>query len=61
MLFRSLSSKGVAFTDVNVMEDQAAREELVRRTGLMAVPVILVDEEVVVGFDRARLEHLLRI
>ncbi len=43
------------------MEDQEAREELVRRTGLMAVPVILVDEEVVVGFDRARLEHLLGI
>ena len=43
------------------MEDPEAREELVRRTGQMAVPVILVDDEVVVGFDRARLEHLLGI
>lgn len=39
--------------------DQEAREELVRRTGQMAVPVILVGEEVVVGFDRARLTALL--
>lgn len=43
------------------MEDQEAREELVRRTGQMAVPVILVDDEVVVGFDRGRLERLLGI
>jgi len=46
---------------MNVMEDQEAREELVRRTGQMAVPVILVDDEVVMGFDRARLEYLLGI
>ena len=39
--------------------DQEAREDLVRRTGQMAVPVILVGEEVVVGFDRARLTALL--
>lgn len=43
------------------MEDREAQEELVRRTGQMAVPVILVDDEVIVGFDRARLEHLLGI
>ena len=43
------------------MDDREAREELVRRTGQMAVPVILVDDEVIVGFDRARLEHLLGI
>ncbi len=56
-----LSSKGIAFRDVNVLEDQEMREKLVRRTGQMAVPVILVDEEVVVGFDRGRLERLLGI
>jgi glutaredoxin 3 len=49
----------VAFTDVNVLEDPEGREDLVRRTGQMAVPVILVDDEVVVGFDRGRLERLL--
>ena len=46
---------------MNVTEDREAREELVRRTGQMAVPVILVDDEVIVGFDRARLERLLGI
>ena len=38
-----------------------AREELIARTGRMAVPVITVDDEVVVGFDRGRLQRLLDI
>ena len=43
------------------MDDEDARDELLRRTGQLAVPVILVDDDVVVGFDRARLERLLGI
>lgn len=42
-----------------MLEDLEAREELVRRTGQMSVPVILVDDEAVVGFDRDRLGRLL--
>ena len=33
--------------------------ELVRLTGRMAVPVIVVDDQVVVGFDRPKLQALL--
>jgi glutaredoxin 3 len=43
------------------MEDIEGREELVRRTGQMTVPVIMVGDEVVLGFDRARLSALLGI
>ena len=43
------------------MDDEDARDELLRRAGQLAVPVILVDDDVVVGFDRARLERLLGI
>jgi glutaredoxin 3 len=42
-----------------VAEDPAAREELVAKTGRMAVPVITVDDQVIVGFDRGRLQRLL--
>jgi glutaredoxin 3 len=45
----------------NVADDRAAREELIARTGRMAVPVITIDDEVVVGFDRGRLQRLLGI
>lgn len=42
-------------------EDVAARDELLARTGRLAVPVITVGDEVVVGFDRGRLKRLLGI
>jgi hypothetical protein len=42
-----------------VLADEGAREELIRRTGQMAVPVIVVDDEIVVGFDRPKLLALL--
>ena len=45
----------------NVAEDPAARDELVARTGRLAVPVITVGDQVVVGFDRGRLKRLLGI
>jgi len=56
---RFLSQRGVNFTERDVSVDRAAAEEIVRLTGQMGVPVIVVDGEVVIGFDRARLEQLL--
>lgn len=51
----------MAFEDINVMADAQAREDLVRLTGQMAVPVILVDDQIVRGFDKPALKSLLRI
>ena len=53
-----LSEKGVNYTEKNVQTDPTARKELMQK-GHMAVPVIIVDDEEMVGFDRARLEELL--
>jgi len=54
-----LSQKGIPFDAKNIAEDEAARAELVARTGRMAVPVIVVGDEVVIGFDRGKLQRLL--
>jgi len=51
----------VPFSAKNVAEDAAARNELLARTGRVAVPVITIDGDVVVGFDRGRLKRLLGI
>lgn len=56
---RFLSERGVPFTEVDVSLDRAAAQEVVRLTGQMGVPVIVIDGQVVVGFDRPRLEQLL--
>jgi glutaredoxin len=49
----------VSYREVNVAEDQEGREELLRRTGQLAVPVTVIGDEAVLGFDRPRLTHLL--
>ncbi len=51
----------VAYTDYNVAEDAEKRDEMVQKTGQMGVPVIVVGDEIVVGFDEARLKELLGI
>lgn len=39
--------------------DTKARDEMLAKSGKMAVPTIVIGNQVVVGFDRARLEQLL--
>jgi hypothetical protein len=51
----------VAFAAKNVAEDEGARTELIARTGRLAVPVVVVGDAVVVGFDRGKLTRLLGI
>jgi len=54
-----LKEKGVEFTDYNVATDIDARNSMVQKSGQLGVPVIVVEGDVVVGFNRGRLEELL--
>lgn len=40
-------------------EDTRARNDMVKKTGRMAVPTITAGDQVVVGFNRSELEKLL--
>ena len=53
-----LSQRGVAFQTRDVLNDPTAMEELVK-IGVLTTPVTVIDDEVIVGFDRARFEKLL--
>jgi glutaredoxin 3 len=54
-----LASKGIAYQNFDVSDDQAALDEMVKTTGQMGVPVIVIDSEVIVGFDKDRIDSLL--
>jgi glutaredoxin 3 len=56
-----LSHHNVPFADRNVAEDPDALRELHEKTGRKATPVIVVDGELIVGFDRGRLQRLLEL
>ncbi len=51
----------VEYTDYNVAEDQEKAKEMVEKSGQMGVPVIFIGEEMVIGFDEARIREMLEM
>lgn len=49
----------VEFTEYNVAEDAQKRSEMLEKSGQMGVPVIFVDDQMVIGFDEPKLKALL--
>ncbi len=54
-----LSQREIPFTDLDVTTDREALQEMVKISGGRSVPVIVVCEQVMVGFDAGRLEQAL--
>ncbi|HOD97022.1 MAG: glutaredoxin family protein [Candidatus Paceibacterota bacterium] len=50
----------IEFEDFNVAEDEKALQEMVSKSGQMGVPVIDIDGEIIVGFNRAEIERILK-
>ncbi len=54
-----LSQNKIEFTDRNIAADALALAEL-EKLGYMTTPVTVIDDKIVVGFDRDKLEKLLK-
>ena len=51
--------KGITYQDINVAADKEAAHEMINLSGQMGIPVITVDDTVVVGFNQVELDKLL--
>jgi len=54
-----LKENNIEFEDINVAEDVAAGEEMIEKSGQMGVPVVEINKEIIVGFDKERISKLL--
>lgn len=54
-------AKGVRFKDFDVSRDQKKAEEMVRKSGQMGVPVVVIKGKVIVGFDKPKIDDLLNL
>ena len=54
-----LSAKGISYDDIDVSADQEKAKEMVNISGQMGVPVIVVNDKVIVGFDKEKIDSLL--
>ncbi len=56
-----LREQGITWREIDVSKDPNAAQELVKRSGQMGVPQVDIGGQIVVGFDKPRLERLLGI
>lgn len=53
--------KGVEFEDFDVASNMEKRKEMLEKSGQMGVPVIIIKDEIIVGFNKAKIVELLGI
>ncbi len=56
-----LKSKGVDFTERDITQDSEAMNWVADTVGQLATPVLDIDGTVVLGFDRAKIDHALKL
>lgn len=62
MLKDFLEENEIEFEEFNVAEDETARDEMVKKSGQLGVPVIDINgKDILVGFDKGKLSELLKI
>jgi glutaredoxin-like YruB-family protein len=55
------NSKNIEFTELIVADDKENREEVFKVSGQRSVPVIDINGEIVVGFDREKIDKVLNL
>lgn len=58
---RHLDHYGIRYREINVAADQKAAEDMVRKSGQQGVPQTDINGQIVVGFDKTRINSLLGI
>lgn len=61
MVKKFLEKNGIEFTDKDVSGDSDAADHMVKKSGQMGVPVIEIDDEIIVGFDKPKIKKKLGI
>lgn len=60
-LKRYLRSNNIRFSEVDVSQNQQAAEQMVRKSGQQGVPQTHIEGQIIVGFDKNRINTLLGI
>ena len=61
MVKQYLNENNVQFEDVDVSSNQSAAQEMISKSGQMGVPVLDIDGQIVVGFNKGKIKELLKI
>ncbi len=60
-LKKFLQEKGIKFELIDVSQSEKDLQEMIDKSGQMGVPVIDIDGQIIVGFNKNKIEELLNI
>ena len=60
-LKKFLTGKGIEFENIDVSEKEESLQEMIDKSGQMGVPVIDIDGQIIVGFNKEKIVKLLDI
>jgi len=56
-----LKENNISFEDTDVSSNQVAAEEMIKKSGQMGVPVLDINGQIIVGFDKEKIKAALRL
>ena len=56
-----LKEHNIEFEEIDASKDEKAREEMIKKSGALEAPVIEIDGQIVVGFDKEKIVKLLNL
>lgn len=56
-----LTKNGIEFEDIDVSKDEKQLQKMIKDSGQMGIPVVDIDGEIITGFDKAKIDKLLKI
>ncbi|MCK4799719.1 glutathione S-transferase N-terminal domain-containing protein [Candidatus Parcubacteria bacterium] len=56
-----LKKHNVEFEEVDIFDNEEAKEEMIKKTGQKEVPVMEVEDQIIVGFDKKKISEALGI
>lgn len=61
MLKEYLDEKKIKYTNHDVSVDQKAAQEMIAKTHQLGVPVIDIDDDIIIGFDKEAIDQKLAL
>jgi glutaredoxin 3 len=61
ILKKYLKEKNIEYEDLDVSQDEEAQKEMIAKTNQMGVPVVDIDGEIIIGFDKAKIDNILNL
>ncbi len=61
ILKRYLAEKNIQYEELDVSQNEEAQKEMIEKTNQLGVPVVDIDGEIIIGFDKEKIDNILNL